>query len=400
MTLFDATNYVGKKKRLQIEGWRGISHSFAMVNQHQILALLRTGLLEIYHRDQPFFMSHWNATSNGAGFHAKEAQLIDSLVELDDGDPDFCYQICYPVPAPRIPSAKTLTFMVTELGLDARTFKNPEIPMSAYTSGENLVVTPSRWSRDRLLDFGLSEASVTVVPHGVDASVFSPVSAAERVNLRKNLGIGNDDTVFLNVGAPLWNKGIDLLLLAYARIHKENSKTRLIIKDGSQLYGLSIQSAMGNFAKEQPSLISQSFLDSISIVGTNLTQTQLAQLYAVSDCYVSPYRAEGFNIPALEALSCGKRIIVSSGGSTDDFCHGAAVSRIPSAFKRGPMGDHNSACWVEPDMTALVDLMQKALTQGPNYDELESAASEQAQIFNWDSVAKKIIKLYSPEISK
>jgi glycosyltransferase involved in cell wall biosynthesis len=397
MALFDATNYVGKKKRLQIEGWRGISHSFAMVNQHQILALMRAGLLEIYHYDLPFFMPHWNVNSNSAGFDAKDTQLINSLSELDDAEPDFYYQICFPFPIPRIPSAKTLTFMVAELGLDANSLKYPDIPLSAYTNGENLVVTPSRWSRDRLLDSGLDEASVSVVPHGVDGSVFCPVPAAERVNLRKNLGIESDTTVFLNVGAPLWNKGIDLLLLAYARAHRLNSNTRLIIKDGSQLYGFSLQSAMGNFAKEYPDLVSQTFLDSISIVSTNLSQIQLAQLYAVCDCYVSPYRAEGFNLPVLEALSCGKQIIVSSGGSTDDFCHGAAVRRIPSALKRGPIGGHNSACWVEPDIAVLVNLMHDIVTQGPNNDDLEKAAFEQAQLYSWDSVANKLIKLYYPE---
>ena len=361
-SILTAAKYAGRKKRLQIEGWRGISHSFAMVNQHQILALLRTELLEIYHRDLPFFMPHWNAKSNSAGFQGEDDQLIASLGELQDGVPDYCFQICAPVPAPRIPSAKTLTFMVTEFGMD------------------------------------LSEDGVRVVPHGVDASVFFPISGGERVHLRKNLGIGNDTTVFLNVGAPLWNKGIDILLNAYARTHQTNPDTRLIIKDGSQLYGLSIQSTMGNFAKEHPHLISQSFLDSISIVSTNLTQIQLSQLYAVSDCYVSPYRAEGFNLPALEALSCGKPIIVSSGGATDDFCHGPAVSRIPSSFHRGPIGNHQSACWVEPDIAALIELMKVAVRRGPNDADIENAAVAQAQRYTWHSVAQSILNLYDPAV--
>ena len=397
-SILTAAKYAGRKKRLQIEGWRGISHSFAMVNQHQILALLRTELLEIYHRDLPFFMPHWNAKSNSAGFQGEDDQLIASLGELQDGVPDYCFQICAPVPAPRIPSAKTLTFMVTEFGMDKSSFKDPDLPMRSYTLGGNLVVTPSRWARDRLLDFGLSEDGVRVVPHGVDASVFFPISGGERVHLRKNLGIGNDTTVFLNVGAPLWNKGIDILLNAYARTHQTNPNTRLIIKDGSQLYGLSIQSTMGNFAKEHPHLISQSFLDSISIVSTNLTQIQLSQLYAVSDCYVSPYRAEGFNLPALEALSCGKPIIVSSGGATDDFCHGPAVSRIPSSFHRGPIGNHQSACWVEPDMAALIELMKVAVRRGPNYADIENAAVAQAQRYTWNSVAQSILNLYDPAV--
>jgi hypothetical protein len=55
-------------QRLLIEGWRGINHSFAMVNQHQILALGRCSSLQLHHKDMPFFMPNWNAKSNDAGF--------------------------------------------------------------------------------------------------------------------------------------------------------------------------------------------------------------------------------------------------------------------------------------------------------------------------------------------
>ena len=41
-------------KKLLIDGWRGINHSYAMVNQHQILALANLGGLEIYHQVMPF----------------------------------------------------------------------------------------------------------------------------------------------------------------------------------------------------------------------------------------------------------------------------------------------------------------------------------------------------------
>jgi glycosyltransferase involved in cell wall biosynthesis len=387
-------NKLNTKYRLLIEGWRGISHSIAMVNQHQILALLRAGVMDLSHRDLPFFMPHWNANSTGAGFKDEDARKIAALNDIGDGDVDFCYRISSPVPIPRLSRAKTLTSMVTEFGLEKSSFMAPDMPMSAYTSGENLVVTPSRWSRDRLLDFGLDEASVRVVPHGVDHSVFFPLTQEERNGLRKNLGIEQDDIVFLNVGAPIWNKGIDLLLLAFAYVHQACPKIRLIIKDGSQLYGIGFQATLTKFVTDHPLLASQALVESISVVSGNITQSQLAQLYGVCDCYVSPYRAEGFNLPTLEALACGKPIIVSSGGATDDFCHGPAVSRIPSAFRRGSLGSHASACWVEPYLPALVELMNEAVARGPIDSSLQTAAVQQAQLYSWDRVATKLIELY------
>jgi len=387
-------NRASVKCRFLIEGWRGINHSYAMVNQHQILALLRAGNMELYHRDLPFFMPHWNTQNNGAGFKDEDARRIAALSDLADEDADFCFRICAPVPAPRLSRAKTLTYIITEFGLEKSSFVTPGISMDAYTRDENLVVTASRWSRDRLLDFGLSEAGVRVIPHGVDHSVFFPLEKEERTVLRTNLGIEQDVIVFLNVGAPIWNKGIDLLLLAFARVHQKTPRTRLIIKDGSQLYGIGFQSILNQFVEDHPSLVSQSLIESISVVSGNITQGQLAQLYGICDCYVTPYRAEGFNLPALEALACGRPTIVSSGGATDDFCHGAAVSRIPSAFRRGPLGGHNAACWVEPYVPALVELMEVAVTRGPIYENLQTAAVEQTQPYSWDRVTKKLIELY------
>jgi glycosyltransferase involved in cell wall biosynthesis len=388
------TNRFGVKRRLLIEGWRGINHSIAMVNQHQILALLRAGEMDVYHRDLPFYMPHWNPKDNGAGFKDEDAQRIAALNDLADEDADFCFRISAPVPAPRVSRAKTLTYIVTEFGLEKSSFIAPAIAMDAYNSGEDLVVTPSRWSRDRILDFGMNEAGVRVVPHGVDHSVFFPLEQEERTVLRKNLGIDKDVIVFLNVGAPIWNKGIDLLLMAFAQVHQKTPRTRLIIKDGSQLYGIGFQSILSKFAQDHPSLVSQSLIESISVVSGNITQGQLAQLYGVCDCYVTPYRAEGFNLPALEALACGRPLIVSSGGATDDFCHGAAVSRIPSAFRRGPLGGYSAACWVEPYVPALVELMGEAVARGPIYPNLQTAAVEQSQSYSWDRVTNSLVGLY------
>jgi glycosyltransferase involved in cell wall biosynthesis len=44
----------------------------------------------------------------------------------------------------------------------------------------------------------------------------------------------------------------------------------------------------------------------------------MAQFYHAADAYVAPYRAEGFNLPVLEACACGTPSSAPS-GPTDDF---------------------------------------------------------------------------------
>ena len=387
-------------KRLLVEGWRGLNHSFAMVNQHQLLALARLGRYELHHRDMPLWNPAWNQTDNGAGLSEPNARLIAGLADLPTGQADVIYRICAPVQAPVPSQALAITFIVTEFGLDADMFAEPDLPPGDYTRGRDLVVTPSRWSRDRLLDYGFAEEAVRVVGHGVDTEAFTPLSAQERAVNRANLGIDPDVTVFLNVGAPMWNKGGDLLVEAFARVHQQQPRTKLILKDARQLYGLSVETTVRQVGARHPDLMSDSLMAAISVIPGNMSLSELRQLHGISDWYVSPYRAEGFNLPVLEALACGKPVIVTSGGSTDDFCNGAAVRRIPSTFHRGLVGTKADACRLEPHLPSLVELMAEAASQGPDRQDLSGAAVAQARLHGWGRVAVELARLIDADASE
>lgn len=385
-----------KPLRLLVDGWRGVSHSFAMVNQHQLLALRRAGGVELHHRDMPFFMPHWNARDTGAGFAPEQAAFIDGLDPLEPALADVVYRICAPLPPPERRARRTITFAVTEFGLTERSFADPSVPLAAYTDGGNLVVTPSRWSRDRLLDGGFAEHGVRVVRHGVDRETFSPLSAAERAVNRRNLGIAEDATVFLNVGLPSWNKGIDLLVTAFATVHASVPSSRLIIKDAQKLYGLTAVQVIRDLAARQPGLVTPAAMSAISFVGANLSQTELRLLYGVADWYVSPYRAEGFNLPVLESLACGTPVIVTSGGATDDFCDGEAVRKIPSVFRRSDLRDHPGAYLLEPHLPSFVEQLVEAARGGPLHipqTPLRRAARDATERWTWDNAVHDLLAL-------
>ena len=50
-------------------------------------------------------------------------------------------------------------------------------------------------------------------------------------------------------------------------------------------------------------------------------------------CYVSPYKAEGFNLTPLEAAACGTQIVVTNGGSSDDYFDDCMGFKIESKEK-------------------------------------------------------------------
>ena len=53
----------GRKKFLAVQGWTGINHSYAMVNQYQLLAMLQEPGVQLAHRQMPLFLQVDESTS-------------------------------------------------------------------------------------------------------------------------------------------------------------------------------------------------------------------------------------------------------------------------------------------------------------------------------------------------
>lgn len=356
-------------KTLLVEGWRGVNHSYALINQYQTLEWLRRDDVRLFHRDLPLPNAGWSAKTVGAGFSAEDEAAIAGVPAPPggtageapgDGAVDAIYRICSPfqAPVPGDARCRTLSFLITEYGLVAANFARGGGDRSVYTAGGNLVITSSRWSRDRLVDGGFDGDCIHVVTCGVSREIFQPLPAAMRASRRSALGIAPEETVFLNLGAAFWNKGVDVLLHAFAVLRQRTPRVRLILKDQRALYGVpTVEAALRKLSGEHPALFSADTLNAIILLGSNLSQQQLKAVYGVADCYVSPYRAEGFNLPVLESLACGVPVIVTDGGSTDDFCPPGAALRVPSALCSRDDGEGGVMRWREPELDSVVQAM-------------------------------------------
>lgn len=375
------------KKTLLVEGWRGINHSYAMVNQQQLLQLMKSDRLQVFHRDLPFFNPGWSIGNNANGLSAAQNAQLNAIPSLQGAQPDIIYRIAYPYRNYGGDCSKVFCFGTSEYqNIDAGMLYDGPESRQRFSHGAATFITPSQWSKVGFLRHGFREEDVVVVPHGVAPEVYRPMAKADRAAARKSFGLADDSFVFLSVGAMTWNKGIDKLLRAFAVVHQKWPSTVLALKDQSNLYGITAQDIVVKTRDEYPSELPQSALSRIAILSNNLTVDQLSQLYNMCDAYVSPYRAEGFNLTPLEAAACGVPIIVTGGGATDDYCDPSFALQV--AGKHSVSGDNQ---FIEPDLDSLVDAML-ALVEGraPNLDS-SAALNYIAENFSWKRVTDKLI---------
>jgi glycosyltransferase involved in cell wall biosynthesis len=371
--------------RLLIEGWRASNQSLSIVNQFQALALLRRPDVTLFHRDLPAPFDGGVAGASGPGFPAEDALRLDKLARHAGEPVDAVYRIVAPCAAPADDARRTVSFMVTELGLGPSSFA-PDTDLSWFTRDENLIVTPSVWSAERIVEAGFEADRVRIVPHGVDQTLFFPLAAEQRADVRARLGFRPDETVFLNIGGPFWNKGVDILLEAFALLRARGRRIRLVLKDQSNVYGMGMSNLIAEVGARRPELLIPETLGAISVISGPLDFAQMRELYAGADAYVSPYRAEGFNLPVLEAMACGAPVIVTTGGATDDFCPEPLAIRLPSQAGILPAEPGFAPRrFVQPRLEGLVEAMEHVCqARGVRPEGSDLARAALLHRFSWD----------------
>lgn len=154
---------------------------------------------------------------------------------------------------------------------------------------------------------------VKVVPHG-----YNPVHYHPQGN-KKTFNMADDHFTFLYVGG--WSqgtrdrKGLDIFYQAFVQEFKKDEKVRMIAKItniyNSQGYNpVAILQGIERGDNAAP----------IIIIGDDYANLDdLAALYRCADVFVMPTKADGFNIPGLEALACGVPVLAGDYGGQNEY---------------------------------------------------------------------------------
>ena len=371
-----------------IEGWRGINHSFSLVNQWQIIELQKS--CELFFKDVPFVSKNWNSEKNFSGLEKDVSDLINNIPNPNkDQIHDITYRISFPFNFNDKFNSKVLfVFGNCEHKVLNRSKYINNIPEKLKFNKEFFIHTPSNWCKEGYLNSGFRDEQVIVVPHGVDEKTFHVISDEEKIKIRKQYGIENDAFILTNVGAMTENKGVEKLIAAYGILKKRIDNLKLILKDQSNLYEITTAYLFDKIKKSQFNkkykIINDKMMNDIKIVSKNLSLKEMRNLYSITDCYVSPYLAEGFNLTPLEAAGCGSQIVVTKGGCTDDYYNPCLGYQIESNEKK-----INDSYLLEPKIDSLVSILEEKIINKPDNYKIERSKYVNKN-FSWDKVVSKL----------
>ena len=170
--------------------------------------------------------------------------------------------------------------------------------------------------------FGFPREKMLLFPWGVDLQHFSPEKGqAAAQDLRRERGWEKAFVVFCNrTWSPLY--GVDLLARAFALASAQEPRLRLLlVGDGPQA-----------------DLIHQTLDplgEKVHFAG-RVSQAELPAFYQAADLYVSPSHSDGSSISLLEALACGRPVLVSDIPSNREWVEDGINGRI---FVDGSVAD-------------------------------------------------------------
>lgn len=228
------------------------------------------------------------------------------------------------------------------------------------------VLTPSEFSRRAILKhYRIDPEKVVTVPNAV-SSAFRPIDREVALGaLKRKFGLRGP--IVLTVGDLQPRKNHVGLLRAFGEVLRAHPDLphRLVFVGKETWYSPELHRAV-----ERSGLA-----DRVEFMGF-VEDADLLYFYAACDLFVFPSFYEGFGLPILEAMACGRAVVCSDVTAMPEVADGAAILANP----------HSTA-----DLTRAI---RDVLLTPELRARLERLGIHRAAQFRWDSAAQKTLDVY------
>jgi glycosyltransferase involved in cell wall biosynthesis len=236
--------------------------------------------------------------------------------------------------------------------------------MTAAAARADAIITGSHDAADRLRSRLRPSAEIVVIHHGVDHERFASGAgeAADHAALARH-GISAPYIAFASTIEP--RKDVPTLVHAFARIAAAHPDVRLVLAGGD-----------GWGVAEARAAIASSGVATRVVRPGYLDDATLAALFRRAAAVAYPSLAEGFGMPALEALASGAPLVTTSGSSLDEIVGDAALL-VPPA-----------------DAPALAHALARLLDDEALATRLRAAGPARAATFTWERSVAAHVEVY------
>lgn len=318
----------------RVEGVFDSSYSLAIVNRHLAMALQDTGApMALYTYEQ-----------------GEQPQPQFAAVEDPARLERMWQQSRQPLP-PAVALRNAWPPVVREMRGQRRVLANyaweeTEFPpqyAADFNRTLDLITVVSNQTRDLLQNAGVS-TPIALVGNGIDHLEHEPPQA-----LPCALQQGYR---FLHISSCFPRKGVDVLLRAYGDAYRAWHHVVLIVKTFPNPHNTVAQDLAALQAADPD-------YPNVQLIEEDWTPGQIVALYQSCQAFVLPSRAEGFGLPAAEAMLQGLPVIATGWGGHTDFC--TPQTAWPLRYALQPAQSHMGlpgSLWAEPDRAHLAELLE------------------------------------------
>ena len=198
------------------------------------------------------------------------------------------------------------------------------------------------------------------------------ISKEQKQEILAKFKINNDFVMY--TGGIDYRKNIEGLITAFALIPEQHRKTHSLV----------IVCNISNDQRKQLEKVAKDHdLHEGELILTGfVTDKELLMLYNLCKLFVFPSLHEGFGLPILEAMRCGKAVI------------GSNASSIPEVIGL------DQALFAPNNPKEIADKITLLLTDDEIRQQFEQHSLQQAKQFSWDKSGKKAIQAFEKLINK
>lgn len=203
-----------------------------------------------------------------------------------------------------------------------------------------------------------------VVPLAARSDHFYPRELSAVAALRSKLEL--EGPYVLCLGTVDARKNLALAFEAFEHVRKHRKDVKLVVTGATARTATALETLLSRYPAAKDGCVVTGFLPDVD----------LPALYSGASLVLFPSFAEGFGLPALEAMSCGAPLLASNTCSLPEVVGEGGVLLDP----------HDGRAWSE---TALA-----LLTSESERTKLSAAGLERSRAFSWNATASALTQAY------